>query len=239
MLDTTRVTSHVVHFTTRGVRIAPYSRILDFANRPVAGPKARFWLWIVASLWLVAVVSGLYVVWAYDNAPGTDATAPTRWPINSMLVPADDRPTLLLLAHPQCTCTSASLDQFEDVLARAEMPPKTYVLFLRPSTVDSGWEQTELWQRANRLPNVTIWRDVDGSEARRFGVETSGQTLLYDRRGSLIFSGGITSARGHRGANAGEAALVSLLASGRAERNTTRVFGCPLFSSTDADIRTQ
>ena len=67
-------------------------------------------------------------------------------------------------------------------------------------------------------------------------METSGQTLLYDRRGSLIFSGGITSARGHRGANAGEAALVSLLASGRADRNATSVFGCPLFGATDADV---
>ena len=229
----------MVYFVTHGVRIAHYSHILDSPNLPLAWPKARFWLWIVASIWLMAVVSGLYVVWAYDNAPGTDASAPTRWPINSKLVPADDRPTLLLLAHPQCACTSASLDQFEEVLARAEMPPKTYVLFLRPSTVDASWEQTELWLRASRLPNVTVRRDEDGSEARRFGVETSGQTLLYDRRGSLIFSGGITSARGHRGANAGEAALVSLLASGRAERNTTSVFGCPLFSSTAADVRTQ
>jgi hypothetical protein len=193
----------------------------------------------VATVWLVAVASGLYIVWAYDNAPGADANAPTRWPINSMLAPAEDRPTLLLVAHPQCACTSASLDQFEEVLARSAVPPKTYVLFLRPSAVDSSWEQTELWQRASRLPNVTVLRDEDGSEARRFGVETSGQTLLYDRRGSLIFSGGITSARGHRGANAGEAALVSLIASGRADRSATSVFGCPLFSALEQEARSQ
>jgi hypothetical protein len=221
---------------------------LDSANPPNAGPKhhtraiarqAPFWLWVVAAAWLAAVVSGLYIVWAYDNAPGADANAPSRWPTNARLVPADDRPTLLLLAHPQCTCTSATLDEFEEVLARTTTPPKTYVLFLRPSTVDSSWEQSDLWERASKLPNVTVLRDEDGSEARRFGVETSGQTLLYDRRGSLIFSGGITSARGHRGANAGEAALVSLLASGMADRDTTKVFGCPLFSSTDAEVRNQ
>jgi len=68
-------------------------------------------------------------------------------------------------------------------------------------------------------------------EARRFGVETSGQTLLYDAGGRLIFSGGITGSRGHAGDNAGEAALVALLTSGQADRRATSVFGCPLFAT--------
>ena len=54
-------------------------------------------------------------------------------------------------------------------------------------------------------------RDDDGAEARRFGAETSGQTLLYDEHGALLFSGGITGARGHAGDNAGRASLVALL----------------------------
>ena len=206
---------------------------MDSANPPLAGPKPRIWLWIVAAVWLIAVVSGLYIVWAYDNRAGAEAAAPSRWPTNTLLEPAGDRPTLLLLAHPQCTCTRASLDQFEEVLARAPVPPKTYVLFLKPAAFDAGWEETDLWRQASRLPNVTVLRDDDGSEARRFGVETSGQTLLYDRLVSLIFSGGITASRGHRGRNAGEAALVSLLTSGRADRSETSVFGCALFSPDD------
>ncbi len=77
---------------------------------------------------------------------------------------------------------------------------------------------------------MIVRRDDAGSEARRFGVETSGQTLLYDRRGTLIFSGGITGSRGHAGDNAGEAALVDLLTHGAADRHGSNVFGCPLFS---------
>jgi hypothetical protein len=188
-------------------------------------------------VWLTAVLSGLYVVWAYDNRPGADATPPSRWPTNARLVPADDRPTLLMLAHPQCTCTSASLDHLEEILARSPMAAKAYVLFLQPAgAAPAGWDDSDLWRRANRIPNVTVLRDEDGREARRFGVATSGQTLLYDRLGSLIFSGGITASRGHRGRNAGEAALVSLLASGRADRSETSVFGCSLFSTTESDV---
>ena len=74
-------------------------------------------------------------------------------------------------------------------------------------------------------------RDDDGAEARRFGVETSGQTLLYDARGALIFSGGITGSRGHAGENAGAAALAALLTRGAAAQRGADVFGCPLFAA--------
>jgi hypothetical protein len=104
------------------------------------------------------------------------------------------------------------------------------VLFLRPLVFDPGWEQTDLWRRASALPNVTVFRDDDGAEARRFGVETSGQTLLYDDDGRLAYSGGITGARGHAGANAGEAALVALLTRNKADRREANVFGCQLFA---------
>jgi hypothetical protein len=190
------------------------------------------WLSIVAALWLAGIVSGLGVVWAYENRPGAGANPPTQWPPRTTLVPASDRATLIFLAHPQCTCTRASLDELAEVLARSTQRPKTYILFLRPTELDAAWAKTDLWRRAAALPDVTVLRDDDGAEAKRFGVETSGQTLLYNA-GALRFSGGITGSRGHAGANAGEASLVALLTHGRADRRETSVFGCPLFASSN------
>ena len=172
----------------------------------------------------------MYFLWGYDNAPGVAANAPREWPRQTTLVRAPDRPTLVLLAHPQCDCTRATLGELAEVLARAPRPPKTYVLFLRPAGVAAGWEQTALWRTAKSLPDVTVLRDDDGAEARRFGAETSGQTLLYDERGALTFSGGVTGSRGHAGDNAGRASLVALLTRGQADRRGTSVFGCPLFA---------
>ncbi len=187
-----------------------------------------------ALVWLAGVGSGLWVLWAYDNRPGVGASAPGQWPAHTSLTRSADGPTLLLVAHPQCTCTSASLDELAEILARAASNrPKTFVLFLKPSSFEDGWEQTDLWRRAAALPNVTVLRDDDGTEAHRFGVETSGQTMLYDDRGTLIYSGGITGSRGHAGENAGELALVALLTRGRADRRRAGVFGCSLFSTAD------
>ena len=38
------------------------------------------------------------------------------------------QPTLVLLAHPQCSCTRASLDELGEALARTRIRPTTYVL---------------------------------------------------------------------------------------------------------------
>src|SRR5262249_29303011 len=200
----------------------------------VRRPMARAWIGVLTFVWLSGVGYGLWVLWAYDNRPGVAASAPGRWPEQTSLDRSADGPTLLLVAHPQCTCTRASLDELAEILARTSAHrPRTYVLFLKPSSLENGWEQSDLWHRAAALPDVTVVRDVDGAEARRFGVETSGQTMVYDARGALIYSGGITGSRGHAGDNAGELALVALLTRGRADRDKANVFGCSLFSSAD------
>jgi hypothetical protein len=170
------------------------------------------------------------VLLVYENKPGESARAKAHWPTESRLARVADRPTLILLAHPQCTCTRASLAELGEVLGRAHLQPKTYVLFLKPSQFFDGWEQSDLWRTATSLPNVTVVRDDDGVEAERFGAVTSGQTMLYDAKGELLFSGGITGSRGHAGDNAGRSSLLALLDHGTSLRRSTSVFGCSLFS---------
>lgn len=189
------------------------------------------WLLACVALWLAASAAGLWTLWKYDNAPGAVAQASAHWPAASRLVRATDRPTLVLLAHPQCTCTPASISELAEILARVHNGPRTYVVFLKPSQFPDGWERTPLWQSATRLPNVSVVRDDDGREAEAFGARTSGQTMLYDAAGSLQFSGGITMARGHAGDNAGRQALVSLIDGLDTPHRRTSVFGCPLFAA--------
>ena len=108
-----------------------------------------------------------------------------------------------------------------------------YVLFVKPANLAEGWEKTDLWASATAIPGVSVVEDDDGIEARRFHAATSGQTMLYDKNGKLIFSGGMTGARGHEGDNAGRTAIVSLLTADQANESETPVFGCPLFAQTD------
>jgi hypothetical protein len=190
------------------------------------------WVALVAAVWLAAASSGLWMLWRWDNASGAAANAPARWPTTSRLKRVDERPTLILMAHPQCSCTSASLAELAEVLARAKSQPTTYVVFLKPEGVSPDWIEGDLWRTATGLPRVTVLRDEDGTEALRFGAATSGQTFLYDSRGTLVFSGGITAARAHAGDNVGRRTILTALDGDASSREpSTSVFGCPLFNS--------
>jgi hypothetical protein len=188
-------------------------------------------LWFATAVWLAAAATGLSLLWKYDNAPGAGAKAPLRWPVASVLAHTAGQPTLILLAHPQCTCTPASLAELAEVLARAHTRPRTYVVFLKPEGFSTDWVQSDLWRTAAAIPGVTNIRDDDGREASRFGGATSGQTLLYDGDGALRFSGGITGSRSHAGDNDGRRSLVALLNGIKSDHAATNVFGCPLFAS--------
>src|SRR5258707_12113623 len=96
--------------------------------------KSRPWVWaVLATLWLGSTATGLWVLWAWDNKRGASAHAREQWPADSGLARELGRPTLVMLVHPQCTCSRASLTELAELLARARPRPKTYVLFLKPA----------------------------------------------------------------------------------------------------------
>jgi len=168
--------------------------------------------WMVFGLiWLIGVTAGLAWLAAYDNGPGTPAHPPVRWPVDSHIVRATTRPTVVMLAHPRCVCTRASLGELAELMARAKQQPKGYVVFIKPVGTNGDWDDTDLWRSAAAIPGVTVLRDEDGLEVRRFGAETSGSTLVYDANGWLQFSGGTTGSRGHPGDNIGRASILALV----------------------------
>ena len=194
-------------------------------------------LWAVLVVWLASAGTGLAWLMTYDNTPGTPANAPSGWPAGSALARDTAGPTLVMLAHPRCDCTRASIGELAELLARAPRRPRTFIVFLRPGNVPAAWEKTSTFDQATRIPGVTVIRD-GGNEAVRFGVSTSGQTLLYDRDGQLVYSGGITGARGKSGSNTGRSTLLQLLAGEHPDRATTQVFGCSLFSWLKGETKT-
>jgi hypothetical protein len=189
-------------------------------------------LTIVGTVWLIGTAIGLTLLWSYAYGPGTPAMAPKRWPTESVVTFRPERPTLIMLAHPKCPCTRASLREIDRLMAQCPDELFVYVLFYRPGGAAPGWEHSDLWHHASRIPGVRVCVDKDGFEARRFGADISGQVLLYGRDGTLVFHGGITAGRGHSGDNDGLASIVSY-AKGRPPKiETTPVYGCPLSADT-------
>lgn len=178
--------------------------------------------------WLVGLGAGGKALWDYQTTPGDPASPPPRWPADSGLERVPGRATLLLVTHPQCPCSRASVDELSELMGRLGTRATAHVLMYKPREFPAGWERTGLWTAAARIPGVSVRTDEDGQEAARFGAATSGQALLYDAEGRLQFSGGITVGRGQRGKGAGYQRLVALAEGRPADAATSPVFGCAM-----------
>jgi len=186
---------------------------------------------IVAGLIWAATVGAMYhAVRRFETTPGRGAASRVLWPASSRIVRDHDRWTLVMLIHPHCSCTRASLQELERIIEMSGTSLQTYVLVYRPADFQAGWEKTETFEAAKRLQRAHIIVDPDGAEARLFGGFTSGQTFLYDREGALRFSGGVTSLRGHAGVNRGSMDVVDIVHA-KARQCTHPVFGCAIVTT--------
>ncbi len=176
--------------------------------------------------WLGAGAYGSALLADYQSTPGASADAPPAWPAASAIARGDGA-TLVMLAHPRCPCTRASLSELSAILGRAGRAVSAHVLFVLPEAAGPDWDVEGLWDQARAIPGLDVRGDPGGKEAARFGAFTSGQVLLYDRGGALAFAGGITRGRGHAGRNAGADAVAAVLR-GEGARHETGVFGCAL-----------
>lgn len=207
------------------------SDCLDLFQRSLWRRRAaRLLLWISILVWTTLVTTGLWFLWRYENTPGVTSSSPAQWPSISRIQLAGNQPTLVMLAHPHCPCSRASVGELARIMAHSQGRVMAYVLFTTPAGSSADWEKTDLWQSAADIPGVNVIKDSEGVEARLFNAVTSGQTVLYDTRGQLLFSGGVTRSRGHFGDNPGQGAIISIVNAEAPELTETSVFGCPLFN---------
>ena len=197
-------------------------------GRSVDRIRTRLYCAALIPIWLSVVAVGMGSMAVYSTAPGSTGSTPSEWPKSSGLDRHSNLPTLVMIAHPRCVCTRASLQELEIILSRTGGRLRPYILFLHPKGEQKKWVESDLWQKANRLMGVNVRLDDNGREAAKFGAKTSGHVLLYSGAGKLMFSGGITALRGHGGANAGRSAVISLANSEAVDKPATPIFGCSI-----------
>lgn len=184
---------------------------------------------MAGAAWAVAVVLGMCDLVRHQMIPSAAAQVATnRWPINANITRNNQHPTLIMLLHPQCPCSRASLHELVELISRSSGKLDARILFVQPPNAPAHWLDGSLWRQAGAIPDVTVSIDKDGHDAAIFGASTSGQVLVYDAAGTLRFSGGITDGRGHEGDNPGLLSILSLLREGKSSVTATPVYGCSL-----------
>lgn len=180
--------------------------------------------------WLGLVGIGFWKLSQFSNTPGMSATAPPHWPKDSHLEhQTGPRGTLVTFIHPKCTCSQSTLAELARLIPMTSGQIATVIVFYQPHAGSQDWLDGASWESAQQIPNVHLDVDTNGTEAHLFDVKTSGQTFLYTKDGSLLFSGGLTRARGHMGDSDGRSFLLRYLASETPMPPIqTPVFGCDM-----------
>jgi hypothetical protein len=188
----------------------------------------RALLYGAALLWIAAAAGGSIYMFVYESRPAPAAELAQVWPDSTGLARNANGFSLVMAVHPKCSCTRASVAELNKLMLGWGGSVHAIALVTKPFEVADLWSETDVTARLREIPNVLVVRDLGDAKADAFGAKSSGQTLLYDADGRLVFEGGITAFRGHEGPSVGGEALKQIVAGNTAPERKTKVFGCSL-----------
>jgi hypothetical protein len=178
-------------------------------------------------VWAAALAAGFALLRLYGAEPGEEiAVAETR----PRELPDVDGMALVMVAHPECSCTRASLHELAKLVAELDGKVRPIVVFFHPDEPNEVWRRSDLYAAAFRVPGALIVDDVGGLISARLGATTSGSTHLFGADGRLLFQGGLTPSRSHEGNSVGRQQIISQVRTGRSQTKRSAVYGCALDS---------
>ena len=188
----------------------------------------RGFVYAAGLLWVAAAAGGTAYIFLYESRPAAVTQVAQAWPDAVGLARNDHGFSLVIAVHPKCSCTRASVAELNKLMLGWDGQVRAIALVTKPFEVADLWSETDVSARLREIPHVNVVRDPGGAKSAAFGARSSGQTLLYDADGALVFAGGITAFRGHEGPSLGGETLKQIVAGQVAPDRHTKVFGCSL-----------
>lgn len=173
---------------------------------------------LIGAAWLGAVAWGVHATMSYESTPGKSAQTP-----RVRLASHDSKWTIVMVAHPLCPCTAASLKALKAVVAEHRATVECKVVFVgeRPKVVSQNMDL------AGQVGASSVKWVSEEDAAESYGAFTSGQTFVFGPKGELAFSGGITPGRGVDQPQFAVKLFRSLI-SGQAPAGSVPTYGCGL-----------
>ena len=228
----------------RSERVVGIQRPTESLDRKPSLARTDRWISVAMLGWLLFVGVGFYRFnsYAFDGAEPAQGVRCSLADSRVDWIPGAYR--VLVFLHPQCPCTRATLEELQSLAAIVDDRLHIVVFgYCPPNATDEwfqavNWELVAQWERAvqatQRPLNLERYRDVGAEMALRFGAEFSGHVLLFDPADRPLFSGGITSSRGHAGGSRGSTLMVDRIRNHRLPWATNPVLGCPLTAAQSA-----
>jgi hypothetical protein len=194
---------------------------------------SRFQLNHLCFAWAAIVAMGVVTLARHDLTPGVEAPSVAGSYVLQAAKIGEGKKTIIMFVHPKCPCSTASLEELRQLMAQHGSQLNATVVMFRSSGAADDGTRSAAWATAQQIPGAEVRADLDGTQAKQCGAQTSGQVFLYDESGALQFEGGITGSRGHPGDNNSLDTLAALVTKKQPPQSAparTPVFGCPIYS---------
>ncbi len=190
----------------------------------------------VFAIWISAVSLCYGCLLNYSSTPALTTSGPSQFPQSQKLGLNKNGLTMIAFFHPQCPCSAATAAELGKILTHHDFYKphanlKVYAVISKPSGTDVSFTKSSLVSSLEVTRGVELVIDQNDVLSRQFGALASGQILLFNQQGEKLFSGGITTERGHEGESSGGAALGNYIRGQRTALKIAPVFGCSLESS--------
>lgn len=193
---------------------------------------------VILVILLATCIAGFVKLADYSSRPGPEANVPTTMPgdeLSQFSLREGGPPAIILFYHPHCPCTFATARCLERLMPRLGCAPRVHAFAYCPAGEPDSWIESRTTKILRNMSETVIYVDRGGQKCRQFDVAISGHVLVYDVKGNLTFSGGLTPYRGHEGDSAAALGFVRTINNrgGAQERSSWPVFGCPIVESTE------
>lgn len=196
----------------------------------------RLIVFSAACLWLLGIAFGMNLMMTHETDAGPRAQPHTIIEPSALstIQSFHSKPySLVMFAHPHCVCTKASLAELRWLAEQCSERAQIITVFVKPEGAPDDWLNADNCQLAKSISEATMQIDEHATLARTFGAMTSGHVFLINREGEILFSGGITQARGVEGESDGRRAIYTLTTENNLQVSETpiqtNVFGCLLY----------
>src|SRR5262245_53376547 len=113
----------------------------------------------------------MFLLERYSAAAGPRGAVPARWPEDSQLPRAPGRPVLVVFAHPECSCTRATLAVLAEIASELGRAVDVDVV-IDDDIADP--ERSDIAVRARQIRGVRVVFARAQAENTRFGDITPG-----------------------------------------------------------------
>jgi hypothetical protein len=208
--------------------------LLEASHRHIGPPIStpKWMLAVLLTAWAIAVVGASGMLLRYEQTPGA-GDGGRRWPAGAPITLDGRKLTVVVVVHPRCPCTRATLHAIRDLVEEYPDAAGFHFALFCPANAGDEWTQSPNAQLAALVRGADLCKDTDGELCRLLGASTSGTVMVFDHSGANLFTGGVTPSRGHEGDNPGLDALRQLLSGEPLAVRSTPVFGCSIVGFSD------